>query len=238
MKENQIKGVLTELVENKTRKSAFEIFLTTEEIPQAALTEKSSTGTTRLAIKDILFYAKQKYNQILQTNEYNLLFKEMANLETTIIQARCTLATEVKLTLVNQKRGGSETSYVVARSPFYNPDNVKAEIRVYLGRAEELGNNLEKLSNDHKFMKNAEQLIVSAMVEVMEKRGVLAGIKKSAGVSKLVTAGEVEEEKSIESSSKKSGKAPKRVNPFSPKHNVKSKSYSMLGLKGQTKKEG
>ena len=238
MKENQIKGVITELVERKERKSAFDVFLSTEDILLSVINEKSPTGALRFTINNILADAKQKYARILRTKEIEELFKQMAELETTIIQARCTLVTETKLTMINQKRGGSETSYVVARAPFYNPENVKAEIRVYLGRAEELGNDLTKLSNDNKFMKNAEKLIVNAMVEVMEKRGVFAGIKKSTGVSKLVTAGEEENSISLESSSIKGAKAPKRENPFSPKHNSKPKSYTFLGLKGQNKKEG
>lgn len=238
MKENQIKGVMTELVENKNRKSAFEIFLATEEISKTALNEKTSIGAIRLTINDILLDAKQKYAQILRSKEIEELFKQMAELETTIIQSRCTLATQTKLTLINQKRGGSETSYVVARAPFYNPENVKAEIRVYLGRAEELGNDLDKLSNENKFMKNAEKLIINAMVEVMEKRGVMARIKKSSGVAKLVTADGEDDSTPGESSSMKGSTStkPERENPFSTKHNVKPKSYTFLGLKGQNKK--
>jgi hypothetical protein len=193
MKENQIKGVMTELVEKKDRKSAFEVLLATEDISMLVVNEKSSTGSLRLTINNILIDAKQKYARILKTKEVVDLFNQMADLETTIIQARCTLATKVKLTLVNQKRGGSETSYVVARAPFYNPDNVKAEIRVYLGKTEELGIDLAKLSNDTRFMNNAEKLIVKAMVEVMEKRGVLAGIKKSEVVKHMVSDEGLEE---------------------------------------------
>lgn len=241
MRENQIKGVMTELVESKDRKSAFEVFLSTEDIPQQVINEKSYTGAIRSTINKVLADSKQKYAQILRTKENEELFKIMADLETTIIQSRCALATEIKLTLVNQKRGGSETSYVVVRAPFYNPDNVKAEIRVYLGKAEELGNDLNSLSKDAKFMDNAERLIVKAMAEVMDKRGVLPSIKKSAGVTRVVTAGVDEENSYSEKSSSKERmklKKPKRENPFELKHNPRPKSGNMIvGLKGENKKD-
>ena len=108
---------------------------------------------------------------------YDSEFKQMSIFETKIIQARCILSTETKLTMINQKRGGSETSYVVARAPFYNPNNVKAEIRVYLGKSEEIGDDLDKLANNSKFMNNAEKLIVNAMIKIMENNN--AATKKT-----------------------------------------------------------
>lgn len=213
---NRMKGVMTEIVERNNRKSEFEVFLTTEDIKMEFHTLNSFINETRSDVHKILTDAKQKYARLLRSEENVALFKLMAELETTIIQARCALATDTKLTMINQKRGGSETSYVVARAHFYNPDNVKAEMRVYLGKTEELGDDLTKLSNDKKFMDNAEKLMVKAMVEVMQKRGVTASVKKSVSVKEVVTLdGEVERiNEPVEEETKKKGSF--RKNPYQP----------------------
>ncbi len=217
MKENQIKGVMTELVEKKERKSSFDVFLSTEDIPLEVIHNKSVIGQRRFGINKILVEAKQQYARIIRAKETQELFEKMAEIETTIIQARCALVTETKLTMVNQKRGGSETSYVVARAPFYNPDNVKAEIRVYLGKAEDLGSDLVKLSSDQSFMDRAENLVVKAMMEVMVKSGALKSIKKSELVKVLMT-NEGDEEAGISGSLKKEKRMDPRRSPFTPKN--------------------
>lgn len=180
MKENRIKGIMAELIENKKKKSEFEIFLSTEEISPKVLNERSDLGRKRTAVYKVLNDAKQKYAQLISTHEP--LFQEMASLETIIIQSRSILAAKTKLTMINQRRGGSETSYVVARALFFNPNNVKSEIRVYLGKSKEIGSDLEKLSNDAKFMNNAEKLIVDAMIEIMEAGGAAAKMKKKKNI--------------------------------------------------------
>jgi hypothetical protein len=165
MKKNQLKGIFTELIETSTRKSAFTSFVQTEDISSDVTLEKSEIGLKRKRIFDELQKLKADYVDIIEDHKTLQIFARLARLETAIVQHRSMLDTEVKLTLLNQKRGGSETSYVVARAPFFNPNNVKAEIRAYLGKAEDLGTDLEKLSNDPEFMKMAELALVSSMEE-------------------------------------------------------------------------
>jgi hypothetical protein len=218
MKEkNQIKGIMNELVESKFRKSIFEIFLSSENISMQAVNEKSVVGEKRSSIYKQLIYAKAAYSSIINNPANKELFNTMADLETVIVQARCLLASEVKLTFVNQKRGGSETSYVVARASFYNPENVKAEIRVYLGKTEEIGSDLIKLSKNTKFMDNAEKQIVLAMYEVMEKQSIVERIKKSSKipVNKMVTAVSEEYLDSIELDEEKPAKKEMK-SPYNP----------------------
>ncbi len=227
---NQIRGVIAEIIEKGNQKSAFEVFLNTEFIHPQSLTEKSVVGEERSVIYKQLIAAKNEYETLVSKNMG--LFNEMARLETFISQARCLISTEVKLTLVNQKRGGSETSYVVARSNFYNPELIKSEIRVYLGKSEDLGTDLIKLAMDNKFMDNAERLIVLAMKEVMVKQGALVSIKKSAYVKVAVGAeGEIEE---VLSQPKKVNQIRSPYNP-GPGSNPKPKHYGLLETK---KKKG
>jgi hypothetical protein len=167
MKKNQLKGIFTELNETSTRKSAFTAFIETEDISSDVTLEKSEIGLIRKRVYGQLQDLKAEYIDLIKDPKVKELFARLEKLETAIVQHRSVLATEVKLTLLNQKRGGSETSYVVARAPFYNPNNVKAEIRAYLGKAEDLGSDLVKLSNDPAFMKMAELELISSMEEYM-----------------------------------------------------------------------
>jgi hypothetical protein len=168
--------------------------------------------------------AKNEYKNIVNNPDNNKLFNRMKELETLIVQSRSIISSPTKLSMINQKRGGSETSYIIARASFYNPDNVKAEIRVYLGKTDEIGRSVEELSRDTRFMDDAEKQIVNAMKEVMEKNQVQVGIKKSVKVMVTSEGEELKEESKMEI------KKPKRENPFSPKPGVnpKPKSYRIF----------
>ena len=178
MKNNQIKGIFTELIETLTRKSVFTTFIENEEISDDVTLENSEIGHIRKKVFAELQKLKAEYLDIVEDHKVKQIFARLARLETAIVQHRSVLATDVKLTLLNQKRGGSETSYVVARAPFYNPNNVKAEIRAYLGKAEDLGTDLVKLTNDPEFMKMAELSLVSSMAEYMIIKDTLPNTNK------------------------------------------------------------
>jgi len=167
MKSNQIKGVFNEIIESPNRKSAYNVFLSTENIPATSINKIPSISNDRVATLNLLRRTKDKYNSIITSEAFKNMMNELADLETTIIQARNILVTDVKLTLLHQERGGCVSDYVVARANFYNPNNVKAEIRVYLGKANEIGRSIQELSLDSKFMANAEKQLVLAMKEII-----------------------------------------------------------------------
>ena len=220
MKENIIKGIMTDILETKDRKSAFDVFLKGENINMKLLSGGGEVEQIRnLAFTNYLA-AKTEYKNIVNNPDNNKLFNRMKELETLIVQSRSIISSPTKLSMINQKRGGSETSYIIARASFYNPDNVKAEIRVYLGKTEEIGRSVEELSRDTRFMDDAEKQIVKAMKEVMEKNQVQVGIKKSVKIMVTSDGEEVKEESKMEI------KKPKRENPYSPKPGVKSKPKS------------
>jgi hypothetical protein len=212
MKKNQLKGIFTNLIETSTRKSAFTTFIETEDISGDVTLEKSEIGLKRKRIFEELQKLKADYVSIIEDPKTLQIFARLARLETAIVQHRSMLDTEVKLTLLNQKRGGSETSYVVARASFYNPNNVKAEIRAYLGKSEDLGTDLVKLSNDLGFMKMAELALVSSMEEYMIIMDTLPVRKKEKVMSavnapvmlEVVTNQDFEEQFEISDSKKKS----------------------------------
>jgi hypothetical protein len=169
MKPQSLKGVFTEILESKDKKSAFEIFIN-QDVSLKNINNNNPDDDCKLIRKEVYnkYIEAIKQYKDLVTNLNNVeLFTLLRDLEIYISQARSILETNTKLSEVNQKRGGSETSYVVARAPFYIPENVKAEIRVYLGKKEELGKKMEDLSEDTVFMDNAEKQLVMAMNEIL-----------------------------------------------------------------------
>ena len=220
MKENIIKGIMTDILETKDRKSAFDVFLEGENINLKLLSGGGEVEQIRNQAFTNYLAAKTEYKNIVNNPDNNKLFNRMKELETLIVQSRSIISSPTKLSMINQKRGGSETSYIIARASFYNPDNVKAEIRVYLGKTEEIGRSVEELSRDTRFMDDAEKQIVKAMKEVMEKNQVQVGIKKSVKIMVTSDGEEVKEESKMEI------KKPKRENPYSPKPGVKLKPKS------------
>ena len=218
----QTKGIFTELLESDSKKSAFEMFLKSEYINVNVLKGNSEIATNRNKIFNDYTRYKDEYNEIFNDKANLEVFHKMRLLEILILQSRSILNTSVKLGLINQKRGGSETSYVIARSPFYNPDNVKAEIRVYLGKASEINRPIEELSRDLLFMEEAERQIVKAMNEVVERTKEKIGIKKSVKTRVVVMSnGERVEEIIQETSDNNKKKHPLSPGKF-PKQNPKS----------------
>lgn len=211
---------MTDILETKDRKSAFDVFLEGENINLKLLSGGGEVEQIRNQAFTNYLAAKTEYKNIVNNPDNNKLFNRMKELETLIVQSRSIISSPTKLSMINQKRGGSETSYIIARASFYNPDNVKAEIRVYLGKTEEIGRSVEELSRDTRFMDDAEKQIVKAMKEVMEKNQVQVGIKKSVKITVTSDGEEVKEESKMEI------KKPKRENPYSPKPGVKSKPKS------------
>ena len=224
MKENIIKGIMTDILETKDRKSAFDVFLEGENINLKLLSGGGEVEQIRNQAFTNYLAAKNEYKNIVNNPDNNKLFNRMKELETLIIQSRSIISSPTKLSMINQKRGGSETSYIIARASFYNPDNVKAEIRVYLGKTEDIGRSVQELSRDARFMEDAEKQLVLAMKEVMEKNKVEVSLKKSVKVMVTSEGEEVKEEPKMESKKKK------MKTPFQPGPGVnpKPKSYGVF----------
>ena len=231
MKENIIKGIMTDILETKGKKSAFEVFLEGENIDIKLLSGSGEVEQIRNQVFSKYLNAKNEYQSIIDNKDNINLFNRMKELETLIVQSRSIIGTVTKLSMINQNRGGSETSYIIARAPFFNPDNVKAEIRVYLGKTEEIGRTIDDLSKDTKFMDEAERQIVNAMKDVMEKRKVEVAIKKSVSIKQLVTNdGEAEEDVSVKPTNLREDP---RLSPFKPGpgSNPKPKHYGIVPKK-------
>lgn len=181
MKNNIAKGVFTDLVEGFGKKSSFDMFMDIDEILKFKIdeytitkTKGSSVAANQLnsSIKDKvqkrLVNTKQEYGRIIRSIEFRQILDKLVDIETEMIQARCFLNMDVKLGITKRIiKSGEKVEYVIARAPFYRPGYVRSDLTVYMGGTQELGNDLEKLKNNTKFMSNAYEELRDVMIKEM-----------------------------------------------------------------------
>jgi hypothetical protein len=95
--------------------------------------------------------------------DFDSTLKRLRNLEVAILMYRSIASTTISVGEMKLNRSGSEKSYAFVRAPFFAPDNVKNEIRVYMGTLEDLDKTIEELKKDTKFLDLCEQEVVKAM---------------------------------------------------------------------------
>lgn len=104
---------------------------------------------------------KQKYTELAQEHAEDL--KNLASLEEIIIQMRCkeVVNSEIRLSL--------SRNYIYARSLFYRRSNQINDIRIVVGKSDEIGDDLVSLLQDDDFMSFAKTKLLEAMDKEIEK---------------------------------------------------------------------
>ncbi len=181
MKSNISKGVITELVEGFGKKSSFEMFMDLDEIlkittdGQKIIKSKGNSteanhqnSSIKNKVNKRFIDTKQEYSRIIRSQEFRNILDKLVDLETEMIQSRCFLNIDVKLGITKRViKSGEKVEYVIARAPFYRPGYVRSELTVYMGGTQEVGNDLEKLKNNTKFMSNAYEELRDVMIKEM-----------------------------------------------------------------------
>jgi hypothetical protein len=86
-----------------------------------------------------------------------------------MMQARCILNMEIKLGITTREiKSGEKVDYVIGRSHFYRPGYVRSDITVYLGSTQDLGDDIEKMKKDTKFMDNVYEELRDVMIREMK----------------------------------------------------------------------
>jgi hypothetical protein len=154
------KPIFDEILGNTHKKSAFDVFINYNGLKPKRVSDQ---------VEEVLENALKEYSSIVNDSNTKILFEKLRYLEQIILQSRAVIYSEIKLSEVNQNRGKSDISYVVARAPFYQPHLIKPELRVYLGKIKEIGKSIKELEKDTEFMQEAEILIVKEMEKILKK---------------------------------------------------------------------
>lgn len=114
--------------------------------------------------------------QILKNDgEFITELRLFKHLETIIINTQFLLNLNFKISFLTQKKGLSKRTYLIAKAPFYLPDAVRQEARVYVRKnAAELfeiedGEGIEDYQSDEKIMQLAKEQLLSSMNSSIRK---------------------------------------------------------------------
>lgn len=174
-KEIKLKGVLLDVVGTKTDGNSglqsFDAFLEADN----DLVDKYDFG---FQMRGFEFFSKRLkeaklYYKELYSNEVFVDFlDDIAAVETLMLQYRSLygIKSNVKLGTLKRTTNGVEKTYIVARCPFYNPNTIKTEIKVYMGTTEHEARNVEELSQDVKYMLNVYNEVFKGMKAIIDKQ--------------------------------------------------------------------
>jgi len=137
------------------------------------LKSKATAEEESIVIKRNKVYNK-KYSGLLEqilNNEGEFitelrLFKLLENI---IINTQFILNLNFKISFLTQKKGLSKRTYLIAKAPFYLPDAVRQEARVYVRKdfsdlyEIEDGERIEDYQSDEKVMQLAKEQLLSSM---------------------------------------------------------------------------
>jgi hypothetical protein len=142
----RFKEVFSELLPTVSKRAPWEIFIMSA--------ETSDKEEQRLL---------KAYEALIKKDDFYETLGILSDIEIAIIQKRYMASPKITLSLVPQKRADTVVEYVVARSPFYIKGKERQEIRVYLGRVDDLGRGIKALERDKKFMDKATIRVVHEM---------------------------------------------------------------------------
>jgi hypothetical protein len=154
-----LKSVFANIVETRERKALYDIFIS--DGIAATLDAKRNHRPNDLTNNFNVWLAE--YESIVHAPDFDSTLKRLRNLEVAILMYRSIVSTTISIGEMKLNRSGSEKSYAFVRAPFFAPDNVKNEIRVYMGTLEDLDKTIEELKKDTKFLDLCEQEVVKAM---------------------------------------------------------------------------
>jgi hypothetical protein len=155
-----LKSVFANVVETRERKALYDTFI----IDSVTFTSEVDTDVTK-EFRGSFNKWIGEYDQIAHQFGFIETLQRLRNLEIAILMYRSMVSPTITIGEMKLNRHGSEKSYAFVRAPFFAPDNVKNEIRVYMGTIEELKKPIEELRRDSKFLDECEQLVIKAMKE-------------------------------------------------------------------------
>jgi hypothetical protein len=154
MYKKKLKSVFSELLPTEERKAAWQTFM----------------EQTKHLLEDP--YGSRiwgTYKSLTESREFLDLVIKAAQLELTLTQLHQMNDPELTIGSIKQSRGSEIVEYVIVRSPFIEPGKKRKEVRVYLGRLDEMKKSLAQLRKDPKFHEMAKQKVLDEMTKVFKE---------------------------------------------------------------------
>lgn len=154
-----LKSVFANIVETRERKALYDIFIADGIASSVDAERNKLPHDLRNNFNDWM----AEFDSIVHQQAFDSTLKRLRNLEVAILMYRSIASPTISIGEMKLNRSGSEKSYAFVRAPFFAPDNVKNEIRVYMGTIEELNKSIDELKKDTTFLDRCEQEVVEAM---------------------------------------------------------------------------
>jgi hypothetical protein len=154
-----LKSVFANIVETRERKALYDVFIADSK----TIGDGQNVPTGAIQFRSSFERWIDIYDQILNQSDFLMSLEKLKNLEISILMYRAMISPSITIGEMKLNRHGSEKSYAFVRAPFFAPDSVKNEIRVYLGTVEELGKSVEVLRMDSAFLDYCEEKVIDAM---------------------------------------------------------------------------
>lgn len=154
-----LKSVFANIVETRERKALYDIFIS----DGIATTVDAEMNKLPHDLTNNFNEWMSEFDNIVHDRVFDSTLKRLRNLEVAILMYRSIASPTISIGEMKLNRSGSEKSYAFVRAPFFAPDNVKNEIRVYMGTIDELNKSIDELKKDPTFLDRCEQEVVKAM---------------------------------------------------------------------------
>jgi len=154
-----LKSVFASIVETRERKALYDIFIA----DGIATTVDAERNKLTHDLRNNFNEWMSEFDNIVHDRVFDSTLNRLRNLEIAILMYRSIASPTISIGEMKLNRSGSEKSYAFVRAPFFAPDNVKNEIRVYMGTIDELNKSIDELKKDPIFLDRCEQEVGKAM---------------------------------------------------------------------------
>ena len=166
-----LRGVFTNIAEARERRAYYDVFLK----DSIKVIEDIKSSKDKLWVdQDQLLGGYEEwlneYEKMVHDVKFELHLKKLRNLEIAILMYRSLAFPTISIGEMKMNRGNSEKSYAFVRAPFYAPDNIKNEIRVYMGSLDDYKKTIDELKFDTKFLDKCEIELKKAMEQKLEEQ--------------------------------------------------------------------
>lgn len=166
-----LRSVFTNIAEARQRRAYYDVFLKDSiKIIEDVKSSKDESWIDREQLLGIYEEWLREYESIVHDSKFESILQRLRNLEIAILMYRSLAFPTISVGEMKMNRGNSEKSYAFARAPFYAPDNIKNEIRVYLGSMDDYKKTIDELKSDSKFLDKCEIELKRAMEQKLDEQ--------------------------------------------------------------------
>lgn len=166
-----LRGVFANIAEARERRAYYDVFL--KDSIKVIEDIKSSKDNLWIDREQLLVGYEEwlkEYESKVHDSKFELYLQRLRNLEIAILMYRSLAFPTISIGEMKMNRGNSEKSYAYARVSFYAPDNIKNEIRVYMGSMDDYKKTIDQLKLDTEFLDKCEIELKKVMEQKLKEQ--------------------------------------------------------------------